>query len=155
MGHILILTHPAPPDTLESVRFAAHLLCVAAALAAVDKSGAPDEVRTRLPALSSVYPQGWTPGAKLSVTVLGEYLDRTQAVVFLDPKIRGRVVEGSFTRLTLEFDVDAQAPLGPHYFRIVTPRGASNVLLFNANKCYTTQTSPPPAPPTNLTVVVN
>ena len=84
IGHVKILSHLEPPDTLEFVRFAAHILWVAAALAAVDKSGAPEEVKTRLPALSSVYPQGWTPGAKVPVTVLGEYLDRAQAVVFLD-----------------------------------------------------------------------
>jgi hypothetical protein len=112
------------------VKFTAYFLFLTVALAAVDKSGAPDEVKTRLPALSSVYPQGWTAGAKVPVTVLGEYLDRTQSVIFLDPTIRGRVVEASFTRLSLELDVDAKAPLGPHYFRIVSPRGASNILLF-------------------------
>jgi hypothetical protein len=112
-----------------AVKFPVHLLCLAAALAAVDKP-APDEIKTRLPALSSVYPQGWTPGAKVPVTILGEYLDRAQSVVFLDRAIRGRVVETSYTRLALEFDIEAEAPLGPHYFRIVSPRGASNILLF-------------------------
>jgi hypothetical protein len=112
------------------VKLAAYSLCLAVAFGAVDKSGPPDEVKTRLPALSSVYPQGWTAGAKVPVTILGEYLDRAQSVIFLDPTIRGRVVEASFTRLSLEFDVDAKAPLGPHYFRIVSPRGASNILLF-------------------------
>ncbi len=111
------------------MRFPAYLFCLAA-LAAVDKSGAPDEVKTRLPALSSVYPQGWTAGANVPVTVLGEYLDRTQSVVFLDPAIHGRVIKTSFTRLALEFDVHPEASLGPHYFRIVSPRGASNILLF-------------------------
>src|SRR6266568_5845916 len=90
----------------------------------------PDEVKTRLPALSSVYPQGWTAGSKVPVAILGEYLDRTQSVIFLDSAIRGRVVDTSFTRLALEFDVDPNAPLGPHYFRVVSPRGASNILLF-------------------------
>jgi len=112
------------------VKSAAYLLCLTAAFAAVDKPGGSDDVKTRLPALSSVYPQGWTAGAKIPVTVLGEYLDRTQSVLFLDSTIRGRVIRASFTRLTLEFDVDAEAPLGPHYFRIVSPRGASNILLF-------------------------
>ena len=105
------------------MRFAACFLCLAAAVAA-------DEVKTRLPALASVYPQGWTAGAKIPVTILGEYLDRTQSVMFLDPTIRGRVVDTSFTRLALEFDVDPKAPLGPHYFRVISPRGASNILLF-------------------------
>jgi len=112
------------------VRFAAYILCLTAVFAAVDKSGPPDEVKTRLPVLTSVYPQGWTAGAKVPVTILGEYLDHSQSVIFLDPSVRGRVVEASFTRLALEFDVDPEAPLGPHYFRVVSPRGASNILLF-------------------------
>lgn len=112
------------------MRFAAYILCLTAVFAAVDKSGAPDEVKTRLPVLTSVYPQGWTAGAKVPVTILGEYLDRTQSVIFLDSSVRGRIVEASFTRLALEFDVDPEAPLGPHYFRVVSPRGASNILLF-------------------------
>jgi hypothetical protein len=112
------------------VRFAAYFLFLTAAFAAVDKSGGSDEVKTRLPALTSVYPQGWTAGATVPVTILGEYLDRTQSVIFLDPAIRGRVVESSFTRLALEFDIGPKAPLGPHYFRVISPRGASNILLF-------------------------
>jgi hypothetical protein len=112
------------------VRFAAYCLCLTAAFAATGQSTAPDDVKTRLPALTSAYPQGWTAGAKVPVTILGEYLDRTQSVIFLDPSVRGRVVDTGFTRLALEFDVDPTAPLGPHYFRVVSPRGASNILLF-------------------------
>jgi hypothetical protein len=115
----------------RAVRFAAYSLCLTVALAAADKSDPPDEVKTRLPAIASVYPQGWTAGIKVPVTILGEYLDRTQSVIFLDPSIRGRVVDSSFTRLALEFDVDPKASLGPHYFRVVSPRGASNLLLFH------------------------
>jgi len=85
-----------------------------------------------LPALASVFPQGSGPGAKLRVEVLGEQLDRADAVLFLDDAgaIQGRVLGASYTRLELEFDVSSQAAFGPHYFRVVTPRGASNVLLF-------------------------
>ena len=42
-------------------------------------------VEPRVPKLNSVFPQGAQPGAKLRVEVLGEYLDRAQTVVFLDP----------------------------------------------------------------------
>ena len=108
----------------------AYLLFCAAALAAVDKPPAPATIQPRLPAISSVFPQGWTPAEKIPVTILGEYLDRTQSVVFLDPAIRGRVLTATFTRLSLEFDVSPGAPPGPHYFRVVSPRGASNILLF-------------------------
>ncbi|HKW98340.1 MAG TPA: hypothetical protein VJN43_11460 [Bryobacteraceae bacterium] len=87
-------------------------------------------VEPRLPELKSVFPQGAEAGAKLRVEILGEYLDRTQAVVFLDSSIQGKVAESSYTRAVVDFSVNAGAPLGPHYFRVVTPRGASNVLLF-------------------------
>ncbi len=66
----------------------------------------------------------------MQVEVLGEYLDRAASVVFLDPQIQGRILEGRYTRMRLEFVVAAEARLGPHYFRIVSPRGASNLLLF-------------------------
>ncbi len=102
------------------------LLCVTV-LAASDP---PPKVRHRLPSLSSVFPQGTTPGAKLRVEVLGEYLDRAGRVVFLDPAIQGKVLSGTYTRLDLELEVSPEAPFGPHYFRVVSPRGASNVLLF-------------------------
>ncbi len=88
------------------------------------------QVRHRLPAMSSVFPQGAVPGARLRTEVLGEQLDRTSAVVFLDPSIRGRILHSEATRLDLEFEVDAEAFYGPHYFRTVSPRGASNILLF-------------------------
>ena len=92
---------------------------------------APEKgVRHRLPALSSVFPQGAEPGTTLRVEALGESLDRAQSVLFLDPWIRGRVLESGYTRLGLEFQVSAEAPLGPHYFRVVSPRGASSLLLF-------------------------
>jgi hypothetical protein len=112
------------------VRFTSYFLCLTAAFAAVDKPAAPDEVKTRIPTLTSVYPQGWTANSRVPVTILGEYLDRAQSVIFLDPSIRGRVVETTFTRLALEFEVEPTASLGPHYFRVVSPRGASNILLF-------------------------
>ena len=63
-------------------------------------------------------------------------------MVFLDPAIRGRIIESSYTRLALEFEVDAGAAHGPHYFRVVSPRGASNVLLFRVKR----PTDPPSTP---------
>ena len=100
----------------------------AAALAAGSEPAKP--IEPRVPKLTSVFPQGAQPGAKLRVEVLGEFIDRAQAVVFLDPAIHGNVVETTYTRLALDFATAPDAPLGPHYFRVVTPRGASNVLLF-------------------------
>ena len=99
----------------------------AAVLAAASEPAQP--IDPRVPKLNSVFPQGAQPGAKLRVEVLGEFIDRAQAVVFLDPAVHGDVAESTYTRLALDFTTAPDAP-GPHYFRIVTPRGASNVLLF-------------------------
>jgi hypothetical protein len=100
----------------------------AAVLGAASEPAKP--IEPRVPKLNSVFPQGAQPGTKLRVEVLGEFIDRAQTVVFLDPAVRGDVVESTYTRLALDFTTAPDAPLGPHYFRIVTPRGASNVLLF-------------------------
>jgi len=101
---------------------------LAAALLAASEP--PKVIEPRLPKINSVFPQGSQAGAQLRVEILGEFIDRAQTVVFLDPAITGKVVESTYTRLALDFTVAPDAPLGPHYFRIVTPRGASNILLF-------------------------
>ena len=88
------------------------------------------EVKHRLPVLSSVYPQGSTPGSTVKVEVLGEYLDRASTVLFAGTQIRGSVLKSTSTNVSLEFEVDREAAYGHHQFRIVSPRGASNVLLF-------------------------
>jgi hypothetical protein len=111
------------------VRQIVFLMSVAA-LAATEPAGRVEEIKPRLPALASVYPQGSRPGETVRVEVLGQYLDRAQSVVFLDPGVRGRVIEGDATRLSLELTAGAEAAYGPHYFRVVSPRGASNILLF-------------------------
>jgi hypothetical protein len=105
----------------------AVFLFVASRLAASEPA---KPIEPRVPKLNSVFPQGAEPGAKLRVEVLGEFIDRAQTVVFLDPAIQGTVGESTYTRMTLDFTVAPNAPLGPHYFRVVTPRGASNILLF-------------------------
>jgi len=98
-------------------------------------SGLAAEVEThelphRLPRLTSVFPQGAGPATSVRVEILGEFLDRASSVMFLDESISGKVIEVHATRLELEFNVSSGAGNGPHYFRILSPRGASNVLLF-------------------------
>ncbi len=105
----------------------AAFIFVAALLAASEPA---KPVEPRVPKLNSVFPQGAQPGGKLRVEVLGEFIDRAQTVVFLDPAIQGTVAESTYTRMALDFTVAPDASLGPHYFRVVTPRGASNILLF-------------------------
>ena len=106
------------------------LLCLPAAVTAVFSETSPQPVQHRAPVLSSVYPQGGTPGATVHALVYGEHLDRAATVLFAADGITGRVVQSASTKLELELTIAPQARFGPHYFRIVSPRGASNVLLF-------------------------
>lgn len=89
-----------------------------------------NELPHRLPRLISVFPQGSRPDARLQAEILGEFLDRTSSVMFLDGSISGKIVNVHPTNLRLEFRVRAGASNGPHYFRVISPRGASNLLLF-------------------------
>ena len=88
------------------------------------------ELPHRLPRLISVFPQGSRADATVQAEILGEFLDRASSVVFLDESISGKILDAQPTHLNLEFSVGAGATNGPHYFRVVSPRGASNLLLF-------------------------
>ncbi|MGH9629551.1 MAG: hypothetical protein ACRD7E_14640, partial [Bryobacteraceae bacterium] len=114
------------------MRFFFPLLLLLATLPVLAEEGEPEEegVAHRLPKLSSVFPQGAEPGSKLQVEIIGEYLDRAQSAVFLQPGVQARIVDDGFTRLKLELEVDADAQYGEHYFRIFSPRGVSNLILF-------------------------
>ena len=100
------------------------------AVAAVTGEDSAGEVQHRLPAVASVFPQGSQPGARTRVEVLGQYFDRADRIVFLDPSVTAHIVEAQPTRLVAEFSAATAARLGPHYFRVISPRGASNAGLF-------------------------
>src|SRR5260370_5681807 len=104
------------------------VLLLAAAMAAGSEPAKP--IEPRVPKLTSVFPQGAQPGAKLRVEVLGEFIDRAQTVVFLDPAVHGEVVESAYTRIALDFTTAPDASLGPHYFRVVTRLCPSTVFPF-------------------------
>ena len=88
------------------------------------------ELPHRLPRVASVFPQGAAPGAEVEVEILGRDLDQPQELLFLQRGVRGRILGGRHTALRCQLAVDPEARPGPHYFRLVTRRGASNVLLF-------------------------
>lgn len=87
-------------------------------------------MQARGPALSAVFPQGARPGETVEAAVLGQYLDRAARVVFTEPGVTGEVLSGSHGALRLRLRVDSGVPPGPRFFRVISPRGASNVLLF-------------------------
>jgi len=104
-------------------------VCVAAA----QEEPAP-RVAQRAPQMASVFPMGARPGASLPVELRGEYLDRAERAVFSRPDISAAVKKASFSRVQLEVRVSADAEPGPRYFRLLTPRGATNLLLFRVSQ---------------------
>ena len=88
------------------------------------------ELPHRLPRLISVFPQGSRPDAIVHAEILGEFLDRASSVMFLDGSISGKIIDVHPTSLSLELSVGAGATNGPHYFRVVSPRGASTCCFF-------------------------
>jgi hypothetical protein len=99
-------------------------------LSAFPASPEKPELTHRLPKLSSVFPQGAQTGESVQAEIQGEFLDRASTVLFLDGSISGEVVDAQPSSLRLDFHVGKEASFGPHYFRILSPRGPSNVLLF-------------------------
>lgn len=106
-----------------------YLLLGVSALAAVDGAKAP-AVEHRLPVLASVFPQGAQPGQTVTVELLGQYLDRSAHALFSGGEVRAKLLSVSSTRLSAEFTVPGDARFGHHQFRVITPRGASNPVLF-------------------------
>lgn len=109
-----------------------RLLCLILAVSApgaADES-APSAVEHRLPLLSSVYPQGARAGETIRVELLGQHLDRAADALFSASTLQARLLSVSPTRIEAEFTVPATARFGHHQFRVVTPRGVSNPVLF-------------------------
>lgn len=90
---------------------------------------AADPVVHRTPVASSVFPQGSQPGHSFAAEILGEHLDRATAIIVPNQAFTASITTGGATRLTVQIQVPANAPLGLHPFYIITPRGASTPLL--------------------------
>ena len=119
-----------------------HFLAFWLAAAAVNEAPRP-EVEHRLPAVASVFPQGSQPGERVRVEILGQFLDRATAIAFLDPAVTARLLEVESTRIVAEFVSPAEGAIGPHYFRVLSPRGASNAGLFRlGSQPHRTETEP-------------
>ncbi len=101
------------------------ILSLAVALCAAD-----EPVVHRQPSAAGVFPQGARPGDSLEAEVLGEHLDRAARIVFTGSGIGAEITDVSPLRLKLRITVSPTASYGPHYFRVITPRGASGPVLF-------------------------
>jgi hypothetical protein len=91
-------------------------------------------IAVRTPQLLTVLPMGAQPGSTSAVEITGDALDRAERVVFTTPDVTGAVKQASFSKASLEVHVTAGAKPGPRYFRLVSPRGASNLLLFRVSE---------------------
>src|SRR5262249_53984437 len=86
---------------------------------------AKDEVKNNPPQISSVFPQGARCGSQLEVAVTGQNLSRTTKIIFSEPGVSARLLDTANTGVRVRFEVAPDASIGPHYFRLVTPRGSS------------------------------
>lgn len=91
-------------------------------------------VALRSPQLQSVFPMGARAGSTTAVEIRGENLDRAERALFNRLDVTAVVKKASFSRVQLEVRVSAEAEPGPRYFRLLTPRGASNLLLFRVSQ---------------------
>ncbi|MCX6589644.1 MAG: PPC domain-containing protein [Acidobacteria bacterium] len=92
-----------------------------------------DPVQHRLPIAAAVYPMGARPGTTFEAEILGEHLDRAQAILFHQPGAAAAILAAEPTRLRLRVTVAASAAFGQHPFHVVTPRGASGPLLLRVS----------------------
>ncbi|HEV2667553.1 MAG TPA: hypothetical protein VG324_21740, partial [Blastocatellia bacterium] len=95
------------------------------------------------PQISSVFPQGARCGSILEVTINGQNLSRTTKIIFSEPGVSARLLKTANTKVWVKLEVAPDASIGPHYFRLVTPRGSSNLLIFRVGDLLETEEAEP------------
>ena len=118
-----------------------HLALLFTLLLGSDESrvAAKDDVKNNPPQISSVFPQGARCGSQLEVAINGQNLSRTTKIIFSEPGVTARLIETANTKVRVKFEVTPDASIGPHYFRLVTPRGSSNLLIFRVGDLLETE----------------
>ena len=109
-------------------------LCLTALVLWSQEAPATAEVLERLPAITSVFPQSGRPGRTVELTIRGEFLDGVNRVEFETPDATGTVVASTYTTAKIKVAVPPNAEPGPRYFRLLSPRGATNLLVFRLSK---------------------
>ncbi|MFN0087037.1 MAG: hypothetical protein ACKVX9_16725 [Blastocatellia bacterium] len=104
---------------------------------------AKDEVKNNPPQISSVFPQGARGGSHLEVAINGQNLSGTTRIIFSEPGVSARLLKTATTRVRVMLEVSTQASIGPHYFRLVTPRGSSNLMIFRVGDLLETEEAEP------------
>jgi Bacterial pre-peptidase C-terminal domain len=119
------------------------LLLILSLVSLESRVAAKDEVKNNPPQISSVFPQGARCGSQLEVTINGQNLSRTTKIIFSDPGVSARLLKTANTRVSVKLEIASHAPIGPHYFRLVTPRGSSNLLIFRVGDLLETEEAEP------------
>jgi hypothetical protein len=104
---------------------------------------AKDEVKNNPPQIGSVFPQGARCGSQLEITINGQNLSRTTKIIFNEPGVTARLLKTANTKVWVRLEIEPDAPIGPHYFRLVTPRGSSNLLIFRVGDLPETEETEP------------
>jgi hypothetical protein len=104
---------------------------------------AKDEVKNSPPQISSIFPQGAHSGSQLEVTINGQNLSRATKIIFSEPGVSANIIKTANTKVWVKLEVAPQASIGPHYFRLVTPRGTSNLLIFRVGDLPETEEAEP------------
>src|SRR5579872_6531353 len=94
----------------------------------------PAGVTPRLPAITSIHPSDGRPGSTVEFGVRGEFLDGADRIEFESPDVKGKVIAADFTTVRVRVSIDANAEPGQRYFRLFSPRGATNLLVFRLTK---------------------
>ena len=84
----------------------------------------------RTPVAASIYPQASRPGHSFDAEILGEHLDRAATLIVPSGAFSATIADHSPTRLAVKITVPPNAPYGVHALYVVSPRGASNPVLF-------------------------
>src|SRR5262245_4678727 len=110
---------------------------------AESRVAAKDEVKSTPPQISSVFPQGARCGAQMEVTINVQIISPPTKIIFSEPGVTARLLKTANTNVQVKLEVAPHAAIGPHYFRLVTPRGSSNLLIFRVGDLPETEEAEP------------
>ncbi|MEW5975814.1 MAG: PPC domain-containing protein [Acidobacteriota bacterium] len=99
-----------------------------------DSEDDPIKVSQRQPQVNGIYPMGVQPGSRVTINIHGEFLDRVSSVQLESPDVSGSILNGTFTAARAELRIAADAEPGPRFFRVISPRGVSNLVMFRVTR---------------------
>ena len=101
---------------------------------AAEPGSAAPQVTTRRPQISSIFPMSGQPGRTVPFEIRGQFLDGGRRIVFESSDLTGSIESASFTRVTGTLSIAPDSSPGARYFRIITPRGTSNLLVLRVTQ---------------------